>query len=842
VNNVHVRGHEQVESRFRAADSDDARAARIVIALVALPLLWLFTPSDGGDPSFPRLIVSIQIALFLLAINLISFLGVGPMLTDAQARRRDRHDQFVVALDLVLTIGVVAVLSRDAGPAGMLLLGLPVAHAAARFGRTAFLTCLGTGALASWLVVSLFGGPDALSYDNVDVALMGIVGAGLGGFVITMLIRLSLRQIESFGVSRSVSERKAELLQIVTASSRRMATLDSDHIVDVVVRGAAEIGFAGVALLTPRPSGRGWAVARAEGLPEDFTSVAGQQYREILRRVMTGADTVIFDPGEVEGFDHFSSWSAERRRGFDVQTGQTGRVSPTMAPPGPIGTIVATPVKSGGGVMGVLVAAATESAEVRQHAVEGLELLALQAGAAMESAGRFLEKQTLERQLAYDAFYDGLTGLANRSRFVDRLSERLRQSRQDGSIIAVLFLDLDRFKLVNDTLGHDAGDALLMGVAKRIEQCVRGSDLVARFGGDEFTILVDRVVGDGTADVAQIAQRIMAQFAHPFNVVGRDVYSATSIGVAFSDGSHSSEDLVRRADMAMYRAKKSGPGKVVVFDEGMTHSLVQRLELETDLRQAVARGQLSLVYQPIVSPFTNRITAAEALLRWNHPTYGMISPADFLPMAEETGLIVDLGLWVLDSACAHARRWVHSGLAGSDVRLQVNLSAVQLAAPDLVEKVAAVLEAHSLEPYRLVLEVAETTVISDQELAVGTLERLRDLGVAVSIDDFGQGHSSLGRLKGLPVDQLKIDKSFIDGVAESIDDRAIVRSITVLAHDLDLEIVAEGVEAEVQRQALLELGCDGLQGFYLYRPMPIGELLSTFAGNSGWHSASHNVA
>ncbi|MBP7930441.1 MAG: hypothetical protein KA110_10815, partial [Acidimicrobiia bacterium] len=199
---MHVRGQEQVESRFRAAVSDDARAARILIALVALPLLWLFTPSDGGDPSFPRLIVSIQIALFLLAINLISFLGVGPILTDAQARRRDRHDQFVVALDLVLTIGVVAVLSRDAGPAGMVLLGLPVAHAAARFGRTAFLTCLGTGALASWLVVSLFGGPDALSYDNVDVALMGIVGAGLGGFVITMLIRLSLRQIESFGVSR----------------------------------------------------------------------------------------------------------------------------------------------------------------------------------------------------------------------------------------------------------------------------------------------------------------------------------------------------------------------------------------------------------------------------------------------------------------------------------------------------------------------------------------------------------------------------------------------------------------------------------------------------------------
>jgi diguanylate cyclase (GGDEF)-like protein len=421
-----------------------------------------------------------------------------------------------------------------------------------------------------------------------------------------------------------------------------------------------------------------------------------------------------------------------------------------------------------------------------------------------------LNERTREH-MTFQALHDPLTGLPNRTLFVDRLAIALARARRSGALGAVLFLDLDRFKVVNDSLGHHAGDEVLLAVAARLDEVLRVNDTAARFGGDEFTVLAEDFADE--ADVLELAERVAGAFAAPMAVAGRELALSASIGVALMGGAETPEDLLRDADAAMYRAKERGRDRIEVFDETLRERVTKRLELENDLRRAISGGELRTHYQPKVRIDTREIVGVEALVRWEHPERGLVPPGDFIPLAEETGLIIDLGAWVLRDACSRAASW--------DVTVSVNLSRRQLGQEDLLELVAATLAETGLPAERLCLEITESTVMRDPERSLETLRALKALGVALAIDDFGVGYSSLSQLKHLPpVDLLKIDKSFVDNLASGVEDRAIVTAILSLAGAYGMTSVAEGVEDADQVAALEALGCELAQGFLFARPQP----------------------
>ena len=445
-----------------------------------------------------------------------------------------------------------------------------------------------------------------------------------------------------------------------------------------------------------------------------------------------------------------------------------------------------------------------------------------------------LNERTRER-MTHQALHDPLTGLPNRTLFVDRLAIALARARRNHTLAAVLFLDLDRFKVVNDSLGHQAGDEVLLAVAARLDGVLRSNDTAARFGGDEFTVLIEDL-GDERL-VLGLAERIAAAFAEPVPVGGRDLALSASVGVAVTAGDGTPEDLLRDADAAMYRAKERGRDRIEVFDQSLRERVTRRLETENDLRRAIAEGELRTHYQPKVRIDTHEIIGVEALVRWEHPERGLVPPGDFIPLAEETGLIVALGEWVLRDACRQAASW--------DVTVSVNLSRRQLEQEDLVELVAATLAATGLPPERLCLEITESTVMRDPERSLETLRALKALGVGLAIDDFGVGYSSLSQLKHLPpVDLLKIDKSFVDNLVSGVEDRAIVTAILSLAGAYGMTSIAEGVEDERQAETLSALGCELAQGYLFARPQPAEALHATLAaGHAGqartsWLSAS----
>jgi diguanylate cyclase (GGDEF)-like protein/PAS domain S-box-containing protein len=420
--------------------------------------------------------------------------------------------------------------------------------------------------------------------------------------------------------------------------------------------------------------------------------------------------------------------------------------------------------------------------------------------------------------------YDPLTGLANRALFVERLERAIARVRHAGAyLFAVLFLDLDRFKFVNDSLGHLAGDDLLESFARRIEGCVRPGDMVARFGGDEFAILIDGLAGANSA--AHVAERIQRSLELPFSLGGHEVYASASIGIALSaTGYERGEDLLRDADTAMYRAKARGRSRFEVFDAGMRERVTAFLRTENDLRRALEREELRLVYQPIVDLGSATLVAFEALVRWQHPERGLLAPDKFVEIAEETGLIAPLGQWVLRNACRQARSWQDAFPAARQPRLCVNMSARQVSDPELVARVQGALEDSGLAPERLVLEITESAIMETADAAVERIAALRELGLRLHLDDFGTGYSSLSYLHRFPIEALKIDRSFVATMVESAQAQAIVRSILGLAHNLRLAVVAEGVETEQQARLLRVLGCEQAQGFYFSPPLDAPQL------------------
>ena len=427
-----------------------------------------------------------------------------------------------------------------------------------------------------------------------------------------------------------------------------------------------------------------------------------------------------------------------------------------------------------------------------------------------------LERHRSRERLTYLARFDGLTGLPNRGLLFDRLERVLEVARSQGTRVALLYLDLDRFKLVNDTLGHEAGDHVLVQAAHRMLACLRASDTVARLAGDEFAVLLTGL--DAQADAEVVGRKVLAQLARPFEVQGQEVFISASIGVAvYPDHGLDPADLVRCADLAMYFAKNTGRNGLRLYSEEMHAREADRLELGTRLRAALERKEFTLAYQPRVDLKTGRISGMEALLRWNHPERGPISPADFVPVLEDTGLILGVGEWVLREVAQQVVRWQAMGLSVPGVA--INLSARQFASSELDAQVRAVLAETGVDPGLLEFELTESMLMHEPAKAVATLEHFRTYGFRLSVDDFGTGYSSLSYLRRFPLDALKVDRAFVRDLASSADDMAITLAIISMAHSLKLKVVAEGVETTEQLDLLAEAGCDEIQGFYFSRPV-----------------------
>lgn len=431
------------------------------------------------------------------------------------------------------------------------------------------------------------------------------------------------------------------------------------------------------------------------------------------------------------------------------------------------------------------------------------------------------ERKYFEQQLEHQATHDALTGLPNRALFQDRLLQAMAQYRRNGGSVAVMFVDLDNFKNINDSLGHATGDALLKDVAGRVSGELRESDTVARLGGDEFAILLQD--GQGIQDLDNVARKILEVIARPCNIDEQLVFANASMGIAIYplDGEDAAT-LMRNADTAMYYAKRQGRNGYRYYSHEMNHALRERMTLAADLRLALERGEFELHYQPKADLRTGNICGLEALLRWRHPQGSMISPAHFIPVAEEYGLIAEVGAWVIDAACCQMRRWLDDGL--DPVRIAVNLSAGQFLFDDVVVRMREALTTHGIPGERLEVEITESMVMSDIEQAVRTFQDIKALGVNVAIDDFGTGYSSLSYLKRLPIDSIKIDKSFVDDIEFDSNSIVIIRAIDAMAHCMELRVVAEGVENEIQLSFLRTCGCDEMQGYYFSKPLPAGDV------------------
>lgn len=450
------------------------------------------------------------------------------------------------------------------------------------------------------------------------------------------------------------------------------------------------------------------------------------------------------------------------------------------------------------------------------------------------------ERKRVEEELEFRAFHDPLTGLPNRALFLNRLEHALARSREHGDAVAVLFLDLDRFKLVNDSLGHEAGDQLLTGVAQRLASNIRTGDMVARFGGDEFTILLEQVQDVGEA--TRVAERLIEALDTPFTIAGREVNAATSIGIAVGAGqTTSAADFLRDADSALYRAKVTKRGSFLVFEPAMAEEAIARLEFETALRQAVRDDQIRVHYQPIIDLRDGRLVGVEALARWKHPTRGLLGPAEFIPLAEEMGLIAPLGICVLETACRHLRAWQDEFPEAAPETVTVNLSPLQLARPDLIDDIKRILAETRLSPWRLQLEITERTVLDSTPELVEQLGALKALGLRLAIDDFGAGHAGFSSLKHRSIDTLKIDRGVIAGLGVALEDSALVQALIDFAKMLRLTVVAEGIERSAQAQTLRDLGCDLGQGRLFDGALPPQALRARLASGKRWDVGSSST-
>jgi diguanylate cyclase (GGDEF)-like protein/PAS domain S-box-containing protein len=509
-----------------------------------------------------------------------------------------------------------------------------------------------------------------------------------------------------------------------------------------------------------------------------------------------------------------SDWSTETRfeqsrmlRDLGVQSGASVTID---GPAGPLG------------VLGVW------SSNARGYTSGDVDFLQALANVLADA----LERQAIEDRIRHRALHDPLTGLPNRVLFLDRLQHALSRLERRGGLAAILFLDLDRFKLINDSLGHQIGDELLAAAAPRLKRAVRASDTVARFGGDEFGILLEDVSNE--RDAIEMAERIASVFTRPFVLAGSEHFITTSIGIAIARGGELPAELIRDADAAMYRAKERGSARYELFDEAMRGRAINRLRVEHDLRRALEHEELRLAYQPVVSLRDHTMVGVEALVRWDHPERGLIEPGEFIPVAEEGGLIEPIGRWVLEHACRDAVKWHRAWPDSAPLEISVNLSAAQFAKGSLTELIAGVLRATGLDPASLSLEITEGLLLRDGDMVTESLRELKSTGVRLVLDDFGTGYCSLAYLTRLPLDMLKIDRSFVEGLGSADQSTAISEAIVVMSRALSLKVIAEGVENAVQASELERIGCEFAQGFHFSPALPATEITRILEHGLSW--------
>jgi diguanylate cyclase (GGDEF)-like protein len=491
--------------------------------------------------------------------------------------------------------------------------------------------------------------------------------------------------------------------------------------------------------------------------------------------------------------------------------------------------------------------AAEEAAErtrtLQGHArllIVGIALTVLLIGAAVALVV-VLRVQSAAREREYLASHDTLTGLPNRALVLDRLAHALEHARRNERLVGVMFLDLDRFKVVNDTLGHAHGDRLLRIVAERIQHCVRASDTVGRLGGDEFVVVLEDL--DSGDHAARVARKILDELTRHVAMEGREIYPNTSIGISlFPFDGDNAADLLKHADTAMYHAKEGGRGRYQFYLSEMSDHALRRLNYETRVRRAVSNGELDLHYQPIVGLRSGELVGVEALLRWQDAEFGSSSPEELVIVLEETGLIQEAGAWILDQACAQVRSWLDSGHVHESFRVAVNVSGIQFAAPGFVETVEGALARYGLKHRNLELEITEGVLMYNEQTSARALQRLREQGVQFSIDDFGTGYSSLSRLRSFPIDHLKIDRSFVANLDMQHDDRAMVKAIIAMGRSLGLRLIAEGVETRRQQERLRRYGCEEGQGFLFGRPVPSVVLTNRLAADFGASRAGSGLS
>ncbi len=496
--------------------------------------------------------------------------------------------------------------------------------------------------------------------------------------------------------------------------------------------------------------------------------------------------------------------------------------------------VIATMTRPDGTIMGALIVVSSTDRSWDAEELMLLRDIAELGSTELQLRLTVSERDAREQRLRHDSQHDPLTGLPNRAVFLKRLGDAsLRARRGVEGIFAVLFLDLDDFKLVNDSMGHHVGDEVLVQVARRIESSVRAGDIVARLGGDEFAILLEHVADP--SEPAVVAERVQQAIQAPMVISGYDWTATASIGVVLSSSANEQpEYLLRSADMAMYRAKHQGRARFELYDRGQHAQALSRLQTESDLRRAVEREEFMLHYQPLMSMHSGRVVGVEALVRWKHRERGLIPPNNFIPVAEETGLIVQIGRWVLQNAINDVAELERQGAIPNDFTLAVNLSTKEFAQADLVKVVSNALRLSGLKPSRLNLEITESVIFTQQATAMDTVAELKKLGVHIHIDDFGTGYSSLSYLQRLPVDAIKIDRSFVRTIEQEARSRHVVKSLVSLAGGIGLETVAEGVSTLAQLELLREMGCTYGQGFYFSRPVTTDDLVALLQQNPSW--------
>ncbi len=773
------------------------RLMRFIGALLLFPYILTHRPGpDELSLPFDQWASAVSICGALMLVNALSLVaGRSPSV-------RVRRLTGIVALvaDAIAVLLIVNVLGLFDENLSWFILIIPILEAAMRFGVRV--------ALLVWLaVVGISVGLDAMIGDDLTVFDGGPQALQRLGVVLVVsipVIYLSQKLLLEIRLERQATgeaTRRSRLLESVAESSQRVSRLDAG-MVDEVLDSAMSLGFDTVDVCVQGVGGN-WRIEASRRTDDSITLPPPGTPASGLHGVVETSSAVIL--------------TAEP--GADVLTDPLLRVG--------ISTLLVCPLGAEGDATVALRCGKRAGTTVSDTQAECVELLAGNATIALHNKRLVGELRSMQDRLRHQAFHDALTGLSNRIHFNTRLDETLIECRNEKRQCAVMFIDLDRFKPVNDSLGHDVGNDLLVSVARRLKGAVRDTDLVARMGGDEFVVLLDPVYDSrNDIELIEIADRVCSTIAEPFIVANNEVVISCSVGIAISEPEiDNGSELVRRADLAMYRAKGLGKARWERYEPDLDEEAVSKIRLEADMRHAIANRQIGVEYQGIVSIRSGQMIGAESLLRWNHPIRGPISPAVLIPIAEDSGLIMELGQYILEQACTQAAHW-QTLFPDQPPMISVNVSPFQLFHPRFFDTLDHVLESTGVDPSGLIIEITENIVGvgADSETA---LHRLKRRGLRLALDDFGQGQTSLLFLRRFPIDVLKVDKTFVQQGDRDPADRAILESVIGLAHKLGLVVIAEGVETRSQLDLLNELGCDLVQGYLLSRPAPARQATKT---------------